>query len=134
MNAFLGRIICALLLLNCAHPAWAADSIETQLKKIADQTRKSLPMMVSENVQATNIAAVGKILMNRYSFTKPKSAIGNVNGLKAEYYNNSVNAACTNPDTLRALNNGVSFDYQYFDSTNQFVMQYAVDASTCRGR
>lgn len=117
-----------------ASTARGGESIEAQLKRVADETRKSLPMMVSENVQATNISAVGKTLMNRYNFTLRKTALANVNALKSEYYGNSVNAACTNPDTLRAFNNGVSFDYQYYDSSNEFVMQYAIDAKTCKPR
>ena len=115
-------------------PAAGAESIEAQLKRVADETRKSLPMMVSEDVQATSIAAVGKVLMNRYNFTSRKSAIPDLKSLKAKYYQNSVNAACTNPDTSRALRNGVSINYQYYDSANEFVMQYTLDAATCRKR
>ena len=72
--------------------------------------------------------------MNRYNFTAKKSALVNIRGLSAEYYENTINATCTNPDTLRALSNGVSLDYQYYDSSNEFVMQYTIDASTCRQR
>lgn len=91
-------------------------------------------MMVSEDVQATNIAAVGKILMNRYNFTSKKSALANVGALKAKYYGNSVNAACTNPEMLGAFSNGMSVDYQYYDSNNEFVMQYTIDAKVCQLR
>lgn len=134
MNVHALRRSIVFLSLACVGAATAAESIEAQLKRVADDTRKSLPMMVSEDVQATNIAAVGKILMNRYNLTRRKSAIPNLNSLKAEYYQNSVNAACTNPDTLSAFSNGVSFDYQYYDSANEFVMQYTLDAGTCRKR
>lgn len=134
MNVQTMRISIVFLSLVCVGAAAAAESIEAQLKKVADETRKSLPMMVSEDVQATNIAAVGKILMNRYNFTRRKSAIPDLNSLKAKYYQNSINAACTNPDTMRAFSNGVSFDYQYYDSANEFVMQYTLDAGTCRKR
>jgi hypothetical protein len=123
MNVKTIRISIVFLTLGCVGAAAAAESIEAQLKRVADETRKSLPMMVGEDIQATNIAAVGKISMLRYNFTKKKSAIFDLNSLKAEYYQNSVNAACTNPDTLRAFSNGVSFDYQYYDSANEFVMQ-----------
>lgn len=128
------RMSITFLSIACVSAATAAESIEAQLKRVADETRKSLPMMVNDDVQATNIAAVGKILMNRYNFTKRKSAILDIDILKVEYYQNSVNAACTNPDTLKAFINGVSFDYQYYDSANEFVMQYMLDASTCRKR
>jgi hypothetical protein len=134
MNVQTLRISIVFLCLGCVGAATAAESIEAQLKRLADETRKSLPMMVSEDVQATNIAAVGKILMHRYNFTRRKSAIPNLNSLKREYFQNSVNAACTNPDTVRAFSNGVSLDYQYYDSANEFVMQYTLDAGTCRKR
>lgn len=113
-------------------PRFGVESIEAQLRQTADEARKSLPMMVSENVQGTNITAVGKTLMYRYNFTSKKSVLANLKVLKAEYFGNSVNAVCTNPDMLKALKNGVSLDYQYYDSNNEFVMQYTVDASTCR--
>ncbi len=71
--------------------------------------------------------------MNRYNFTNRKFVL-KVAVLKSEYYGNSVNAACTNPETLRAFNSGVSFDYQYYDSSNEFVMQYAIDAQTCKAK
>lgn len=125
------RLLVASLILTRLSVAHGGESIEAQLKRVADETRKTLPMMVSDDIQATNIAAVGKILMNRYNFTKRKTAL-NVNTLKAEYYGNSVSAACTNPDTLTAFRNGVSVEYQYYDSSNEFVMQYTIDANTCR--
>jgi hypothetical protein len=114
--------------------ALGSESIEAQLKHTAAEAMKSLPMMVSDDVQGTSIAAVGKTLMNRYNFTSKKSSLASVSALKSEYYINSVNAACTNPDTLRALNNGVFLEYQFYDSINEFVMQYTIDASTCMGR
>ena len=89
-------------------------------------------MMVSENVQATNISAVGKVLMNRYNFTSKKSELADMNALKDTYYLNSANAACTNPDMIRTLDSGVSIDYQYYDSNNEFVMGYVIDANTCK--
>jgi hypothetical protein len=91
-------------------------------------------MQINEDLQATNIAAVGKILMNRYNFTARKIAPVDVSLLKTMYYRNSVNAACTNPETIRAFNSGVSIDYQYYDANNEFVMQYTIDFNTCRRR
>lgn len=89
------RIDFAFLTLGCVGAAAAAESIEAQLKRMADETRKNLPMMVSEDVQATNIAAVGKRLINRYNFTRRKSVISDLNNLRTAYYKNSANAACT---------------------------------------
>lgn len=124
------RSCCVLVICAVVNVAAGADSIEAQLKRMADETRKSLPMMMSEDLQATSIAAVGKILLLRYNFTKKKTEL-NVPVLKAENYTNSVNAASTNPDTQKALRNGVVFEYQYYDAVNEFVMQYTIDAKTC---
>jgi len=125
------RHLLVFIMLISASTALGSESIEAQLRQTAAEAMKSLPMMVSDDVQGTSIAAVGKTLMNRYNFTSKKSSLASVSALKSEYYANSVNAACTNPDTLRALNNGVSIDYQFYDSINEFVMQYTIDASTC---
>src|SRR6266498_1801594 len=77
--------------------AFGAESVEEQIRKIAAETQKSLPMQVSEDVVATHVATVGKIMLYRYNFTKKLASLSNPNGLKAEYYRSSVNSACTNP-------------------------------------
>jgi len=130
MKKLVVRNCCVVAILAIINVASGADSVEVQLKKMADETRKSLPMMMNEDLQSTSIAAVGKILLLRYNFTKKKAQL-DVPALKAEYYTNSLNAASTNPDTQKALRNGVSFEYQYYDSVNEFVMQYTIDAKTC---
>jgi hypothetical protein len=134
MSMRLVYVLLATIALAGTANARTRDSIELQLKRMADTTRMSLPMMVNDNVQATNISSVGKILMNRYNFITRRAVLGDIGSLKSEYYNNSVNAACTNPETISAFNSGVSFDYQYYDSANEFVMQYALDANTCKAR
>ena len=45
-------------------PRLGCESIETQLKRTADEARKNTPMMISKELQATSIAATGKTLMN----------------------------------------------------------------------
>lgn len=104
-----------LLVLN-AYNGYGA-SIESQLQALARETRKGLPMLV-DDVQATNIAAVGKALILYYNFQKRKPDIGNLH----KYYDSSVNSACSNPDTRRVLNLGVLYVYEYYDVDNIFVM------------
>lgn len=108
-------------------------SIEAQLQNIARETRKSLPMQIGDEVQATNVVAVGKTILNTYNFTKKKLALGNLNNVKAFYYNSSVNASCSNPDVLQTLRYGVSVVYEYYDVDNIFVMKFTIDQHTCRG-
>ena len=107
-------------------------SIESQLQSIARESRKSLPMQIDDAVQATNIAAIGKTLLNTYHFTKPNTSLGNLSDLKAFYYRSSLNAACTNPDVLQTLKLGVSVIYDYYDVNNRFVMKFTIDNNTCR--
>ena len=107
-------------------------SIESQLQNIARESRKSLPMQIDDEVQATNIAAIGKTLLNTYHFTKPNTSLGNLSDLKAFYYRSSLNAACTNPDVLQTLKLGVSVIYEYYDVNNRFVMKFTIDSNTCR--
>lgn len=108
-------------------------SIEAQLQNIARETRKSLPMQIDDEVQATNIAAIGKTILNTYNFTRKKSSLGNLNNVKAVYYNSSVNTSCSNPDVLQMLKYGVSVVYEYYDVDNVFVMKFTIDQNTCRG-
>jgi hypothetical protein len=107
-------------------------SIETQLQNIARETRKSLPMQIGPEVQATNIAAIGKTLLNTYNFTKKIYLLGNLSDLKAFYYRSSRNTACSNPDTLKTLKLGVSVLYEYYDVDNVFVMKITIDQNSCR--
>ena len=130
MSKWIVRSCYVLVIIAIANVSFGADSIEAQLKGVAAQTSKNLPTMLNENIQATSIAAVGKILLLRYNFTKIKAAL-NVAALKSEYYRNSINAVSTNPDTQNLLRNGVSMEYQYYDAVNEFVMQYTIDAKAC---
>lgn len=106
-------------------------SVEDQLRKTADETRKNLPMLIGEGIQATNIAAVGKTLLLRHNFTTKSASSPNLTRLKAELYSSAVKFACTTPDTINALKQGVTFSYQYYDSDNNFVMQYDVSRRSC---
>jgi hypothetical protein len=46
--------------------AYGAESVEEQIRRIAAETQKSLPMQVSDDLIATNVATVGKIMVYRY--------------------------------------------------------------------
>lgn len=106
-------------------------TIEAQLRNVANETRKSLPMMMNDDLQATSIGAVGRVLISKYNFTKSKSSFPNLSEIKNYYYSNSVNGACTNPDTVLAMKNGVSFMYEYYDIDNIFIMKYTIEKNTC---
>lgn len=111
--------------------AYGAESVEEQIRKIAAETQKSLPMQVSDDLVATNVATVGKIMVYRYNFTKSRASIPNVGNLKADAYRSSVNSACTNPTSINALRQGVSYQYEFYDAQNNFVMQFSVDRKAC---
>jgi len=111
--------------------AYGAEPVEEQIRKIAAETQKSLPMQVSDELIATNVATVGKIMVYRYNFTKSRASIPNVGSLKEDAYRSSVNSACTNPTSINALKQGVSYQYEFYDSQNNFVMQFSVDRKSC---
>jgi hypothetical protein len=127
---------CALILLFAPaligiDVAYSAESVEEQIRKIASETQKSLPMRLSDDLIATNVATVGKIMVYRYNFTKSLASIPNVPSLKSDAYRTSVNSACTNPTSINALKQGVSYQYEFYDSQNNFVMQFSVDRASC---
>lgn len=111
--------------------AYGAESVEEQIRKIAAETQKSLPMRVSDDVIATNVGTVGKLMLIRYNFTKSLASLSNIGSLKADAYRSSVNSACTNPTTINVLKHGVSVQYEFYDSQNKFVMQFSVDRASC---
>lgn len=115
-----------------AGSAVGAESVEEQIRRIAAETQKSLPMQVSEDVVATNVAAVGKTMMYRYNFTKKLGSLSNTSSLKSDFYRSSLNSACTNPVSINALKQGVSYLYEFYDSENKFVMQFSIDRGSCR--
>jgi|SRR5690349_9647401 hypothetical protein len=112
----------------------AAESVQAQVKMVADEMRKSLPMMVGEDLQETDIAAIGTALITGYRFTRRKSEIPNLDSRKARFYRANLNSACTHPDLLEAFRNGASINYQVYDSASEFIMQFTIDAETCRKR
>jgi hypothetical protein len=111
--------------------AYGAESVEEQIRKIAAETQKSLPMQVSDDLIATNVATVGKIMVYRYNFTKRLASISGIGSLKADAYRSSVNSACTNPTSINALKQGVTYQYEFYDSQNKFVMEFSVDRTSC---
>ena len=124
-----------LLVLTCPCTTWGAQAIETQLKRVVTETRKNLPMMLSEDIQATNIGASGRTLINYYNFTRQKSEFYNLPGIVDNYRRNSIDAACTNPGTRSFIDhNKGSIQYQFFDSKNVFVAKFTINAKTCRAR
>lgn len=104
---------------------------ETDLKNWADVVRKSLPMAMNDELQATNIAAVGKALIYRYNFLMKKTKINNLEKIKADYFNETRNSICTNPDSQNLINAGVILQYEYYDIDNIFVMKYLMNKNTC---
>lgn len=129
-------VILMALLLGCVKDVFAApvsNSIETDLINWANIVRKSLPMVMNDELQATNIAAVGKVLILKYNFLKKKVNIYNLEQLKTEYYSDAINAACTNPDTRQLINAGVTVQYEYYDRDNIFLMKFKIDKNICKG-
>lgn len=120
-------------ILACSNIALGAESIAAQLKYVADETRKNLPMMIGENIQATNIGSSGKTLINYYRFTKQRIEFYNLPAIIDKYRRNSIIAACTTPDTMKFIvNSGGSIQYRFYDSDNVFVEQFTIDSKTCR--
>ena len=128
-------LVCLIFFIGLhAGTARSAESIELQIKKIAEETSKSLPMKVNQDIQATSMAAAGKMLMQKYNFTRGKSTIKNLPSLKIEFYNNAINGLCTHPGFQNLFRGGASITHEYYDSSNQFVMQYMIDANACTKR
>jgi hypothetical protein len=126
-------ILTLLLFFTCNSIALAAESIEAQLNYVVDETRKTLPMMIGENIQATNVGSSGKTLINYYHFTKQKFEFYNLPAIIDKYRRNSIIAACTNPDTMKFIvKSGGSIQYRFYDSDNVFVEKFTIDSKTCR--
>lgn len=104
------------------------STIAAQLRTMADNLSKGLPAMVNADVQATAVGAVGDALVYRYNFTSPRSALADPT---ADYYQNTLSAVCSNPDTRALLNSGARFEYEYYDSENVFLTRYAVTSDRC---
>ena len=109
-----------------------ADSIEAQLKRSAEFAAQNLPMMVTEDIQATAILAAGMVLLHRYNFVRPKSELGDIEGMRRDLLADTISASCSNPETLAMLKNGVILQYEFYDLNNEFVTKYAVNAQVCK--
>lgn len=114
---------------------WGAQTIEAQLARVVSETKKNLPMRLSEDIQATNIGFSGKTLINYYNFTRQKSDIYNLPGVVDSYRRNSIDSACTNPGSRSFIDNkNGSIQYQFYDSNNQFIAKFTINSETCRVR
>ena len=126
------RIAIAGILIVLSPLVAKAASVEDELRGIANSTQKGLPMKVSDEMQATSMTSAGKALLARYHFMKKSSAILNVENLKKEFFRNSINSSCTNPDMARLINRGAYLKYEYYDIDNRFVLGYAIDQEACK--
>ncbi len=109
----------------------SSPPIEAQLRNMAAETNKSLPMMVAPNIQATSVGAVGKTFIQKYNFTERKATVA---GTISTYFANSVAAACSHPDMKALLFAGAAFQYEYYDAENEFVSQYTITSANCINR
>ncbi|MEP6889955.1 MAG: hypothetical protein ABI955_04575 [Nitrospirota bacterium] len=107
-----------------------AQSLDNTLRSMAAQVSKSLPMMVSAEVQATSVAALGNRIMYKYNIKKPAKQI-DTSRLRKEHYENSVNAMCSNPGTVNLLKQGAVVMYQFYDSGNTFLFEMSVTKQAC---
>lgn len=129
MRSILKVLVMTSLLISVAA---GADSIEAQLKRSAEFAARNLPMMVTKDVQATAILAAGRVLLHRYNFVRPKTKLGDVEGIRRDFLGDTISASCSNPETLAMLKNGVILQYEFYDLNNEFVTKYAVDAQACK--
>lgn len=107
-----------------------AQSVDDTLRSMAAQVSKSLPMMVSAEIQATSVAALGNRIMCKYNTIKPAKQI-DTSRLRDEHYENSVNATCSNLGTVNLLKRGAVFMYQFYDSRNSFLFEMSVTQQAC---
>lgn len=130
MNEHVKLALCVMAAIPSICTPVRADTVEEQLQRRAEEARRSLPTMVTDGLQATNIATMGRTLILQYHFTTT-TPFADMPRVKAEYFRSSVNSACTNPETINALKQGVTFSYMYHYFDNRFAMQYDINRRTC---
>jgi len=125
--------ILLLLALTCANTALGENTIEAQLARVVTETKKNLPMPINESIQATDIGAEGKTLVNYYNFTKQRSDFYDLQSVIDNYRRNSINIACSNPATKSFIvKKGGAIEYRFYDSENVFIEKFTIDYQTCR--
>lgn len=124
------RIVNILVLLMLSFSAMPA-SLEDEIRDIANATAKSLPIRVNESIQATSIAAAGRVLLHHYNFLKKVNEIVDIDNVKNELFLSSINSSCTKPEVKVLLEQGAYLKYEFYDIDNRFIFDYTIDREAC---
>jgi hypothetical protein len=110
-----------------------AGGPELFLKKIASLGSENLPVMTNKNVEVNSVAAVGKTIMfNTRLINIEKSQVHDIAALKAANINYLV---CSSP-VLGTLIKDYNAEVVYMvsDRGREFLFQYNLNRTTCKGK
>ncbi|MBA3924626.1 MAG: hypothetical protein H0X31_24160 [Nostocaceae cyanobacterium] len=106
-------------------------SSQSFLLQAASEINKDLPMMVDRETMLSNVSAKNNALVFNYVIVNYSSTQINSNLLLPNISHSLTNYACSNPDTQKILNNGISIHHSYTSNDHIFIGEVKVSSSDC---
>ncbi len=122
-----------ILLLIATGSSWGLSKSEIrQLQTEAREMNKTLPTMMSSEMQLTRVELRGDSELVYVC----KSTIYSANQINPKQLENNlkpaaVNGICTTPGTLNLVKKGITFTYVYYDKANKYLSEYSITAKDC---
>lgn len=130
---FARSVITLLLAVIAPISSWGFSQNEVlQLQKQVSEMNKTLPAMISNEMQLTRVQLQGenefiyvtKTILYSADQINPKQL---ENTLKP----NAVNGICTTPDMVAMVKRGMKYTYVFYDKFNKYISQYSISSRDC---
>jgi len=104
--------------------------IESAILQLSSEMNKTLPMKIDDTTNLVNTTASGKEFIYYYKVSGNRNL--SQSNLDTSVKSNITLLDCTNYDTKRLLNDGVSLVYIYSDSNGKYIGKISVQKSDCK--
>lgn len=105
---------------------------QAEVDTVLSEFNRDLPKMIDDETRLESYEAEGDdvLVMNITVLGSPLDE-SEIAQWKADILEPGIQSACNNPETLDALNMGVTYVSRYRDESGQLVMSFQVDKSDC---
>ena len=106
-------------------------AVEKLLLEVSAKTNKQLPVMVDEETRCDMTMVAGSKMVYKYTMIHYSSNKEINQKFKKEITKTLVENQCSQENTVKLLNMGVSYNYIYFDKDGLMIASIDIDKSNC---
>ena len=131
LAAILGGVVGRSVVRSLSHRTPDVTS-QQALSKVASELNKTLPMMVDQETELTNVLGLEATIVYNYRLVNMRASELDASRLLNELKPRVSTAACTTPQTRDDfLKKGVTMRYVYYDASRAHIASFDVNAASC---